>query len=131
MNARYLVFLNFIDKHQLKELLMTNKTPVFDYSTLNEDHKSAASEIAIFLESQGLGDVASVIKHRFKIQEIPFYNLEDSEFFKYCQEANIFCAVQGYIHENVNTPEAVQYPIVCISEDIRSFDRLVKVIKNK
>jgi len=105
------------------------KNSVFDYSTLNDDHKTAAAEIAIFLENQGHGELASVIKHRFKIEEIPFYNLENSEFFNYCREAGLFCAVQGYVHENVNTPDAIQYPIVCLSDDIRSLERLVAVIK--
>jgi hypothetical protein len=105
--------------------------PVFDYSNLNEDHKKAAVEIAIFLADQGLNEIASVIKHRFKIEEIPFYNLEKSEFYNYCKKAGLFCAVQGYIHENVNTPDAIQYPIVCISDDIRSLEKLVAVIKNE
>ena len=108
-----------------------NTNSVFDYATINEDHKKAASEIAIFLENQGYSEMASVIKHRFKIEEIPFYNLENSEFYNYCTKAGLFCAVQGYIHENINTPDAVQYPIVCISGDIRSLEKLVAVIKNK
>jgi hypothetical protein len=108
-----------------------NKHSVFDYSTLNDDHKTAAAEIAIFLEGQGHREIASVIKHRFKIEEIPFYNLENSEFYNYCQQAGIFCAIQGYVHENVNTSDAIQYPIVCISNDIRSLEKLVAVIKGR
>jgi hypothetical protein len=108
-----------------------NKNSVFDYSTLNDDHKTAAAEIAIFLEGQGHSEIASVIKHRFKIEEIPFYNLENSEFYNYCQQAGLFCAIQGYVHENVNTPDAIQYPIVCISNDIRSLEKLVAVIKGQ
>ena len=80
------------------------------------DKKSMYSFAIIYLNS---------IKHRFKIEEIPFYNLENSEFYNYCTKAGLFCAVQGYIHENINTPDAVQYPIVCISGDIRTLEKLV------
>ena len=63
------------------------------------------------------------------MREIPKYDLEQSEFVKYCKEAGIFVAGQGYIVEGEGLNQ-MQYPMVAICDDVRRVEKIVEVIKN-
>lgn len=102
---------------------------VFDYGNLTDENKAAALEIANMLESQGLGDLATSIKIKFKIKEIPKYDLESSPIVSAIKEAGMFCSVQGYLQEGAK-PDIIQYPLIAVCADIRHFERLIPIIKS-
>jgi hypothetical protein len=105
------------------------EVPVFDYGALTEEHKAAAQEIAEYLQTQGLTDVANALRLRFKLKEIPKVSIDDSPFVAACKAAGLYCAIQGYIQEG-QEPNIVQYPLVALCDDIRKFELLVPAIKS-
>jgi len=104
-------------------------TPVFNYGNISDAHKDAAKEIANIIASSGNIMLAEVIKQRFKVVEIPKFNLEDSKFAKACMIAGVFPAVQGHVQEGSDL-DKMEYPLVGICEDIRKLEKLYEVIKN-
>lgn len=107
---------------------VVQEIPVFDYGSINDDHKAAASEIAQFLQSNGLTDAANALRVRFKLKEVAKMDLDASPFIAACKLAGIYCAVQGYVQEGFDD-QAMQYPLVAICEDLRNLEKLVPVIK--
>jgi hypothetical protein len=103
--------------------------PVFDYGNITDEHKSAANEIAKWLESLGLSDVARDLLVRFKIEENKKYDITQSKFYRLCQEGGIFVAGQGILVEGEGK-DATEYPLVAISGDIRQFDKFIDFIQN-
>jgi len=112
-----------------KDTAPVTEVPVFDYGALTEEHKAAAQEIAEYLQTQGLTDVANALRLRFKLKEIPKVSIDDSPFVAACKAAGLYCAIQGYIQEGLE-PNIVQYPLVALCDDIRKFELLVPVIKS-
>jgi hypothetical protein len=109
-----------------------NKTvdiiPAFDFGSLNEDHQSAAKEISQWLKSLGHNELSEELLSRFKITQIPAYNMENSVFYKLAKEAGIYVANQGNLVEGQGK-DAMQYPLVAISGDIRQMDKFIEKIK--
>jgi hypothetical protein len=105
------------------------EVPVFDYGALTEEHKAAAQEIAEYLQTQGLTDVANALRLRFKLKEIPKMNIDNSPFVAACKAVGLYCAIQGYMQEG-QEPNIVQYPLVALCDDIRKFELLVSAIKS-
>jgi hypothetical protein len=101
---------------------------LFDYGDITEEHKEAAEEIANILSREGHANLADQIKSRFKVEEVPTYNLEESEFMKYCKEAGIFISLQGWI-KDLGGDDTLQYPLCALNEDIRVLNKLVETIK--
>jgi hypothetical protein len=108
---------------QTKEL-----KPLFDYGSIKPEHKEAAEEIANYISEMGQGMLGDLIKTRFKIQEIPKYDMAESEFVQFCQQAGIYVAGQGYIQQGDGL-DAIQFPMIAICEDVRNMQKLVDVIK--
>ena len=104
-------------------------TPVFNYGDIKEEHKEAAVEIANLIANSGNPMLADLVKQRFKVVEIPRYDINLSPFIDACKEAGIFAAVQGYVQEGSDL-EKMEYPLISICEDIRKFQKLVTAIKN-
>jgi hypothetical protein len=102
--------------------------PIFDYGSLNEDHKKAAAEICELLRQAGNEVMAGAISQRFKLEEPVRFDHTSTEFANACARANIFLGVQGYVFSH-DDPEKIHYPIVSISEDIRKLQDLVNVLK--
>jgi hypothetical protein len=74
--------------------------------------------------------LAELVKQRFKVVEIPRYDINESPFIDACKEAGIFAAVQGYLQEGSDL-EKMEYPLVSICEDIRKLEKLIPAIKKK
>lgn len=102
---------------------------LFDYGNISDENKAAALEIANYLDSQGLSEIATAIKIKFKIVEIPKYSLDASPIVEAFKRAGIYCSVQGYVQEGV-APNIIQYPLLSINADIRHFEALIPVIKS-
>lgn len=112
-----------------QDVAPVTEVPIFDYGALTDEHKEAAQEIAEYLQTQGLTDVANALRLRFKLKEIPKMSIDDSPFVAACKAAGLYCAIQGYIQEG-QEPNIVQYPLVALCDDIRKFELLVPVIKS-
>jgi hypothetical protein len=106
-----------------------NMEYLFDYGNITDENKAAALEIANYLESKGLGEIASAIKVKFKIVEIPKYNVEASPIVAAFKKAGVYCSVQGYVQEGVE-PDIMQYPLLSISADIRQLEELIPIVKS-
>lgn len=107
---------------------MTAPIPAFDYGSITDEHKSVVVEIASLLRDKGLDPIANELTTRFKIVEIPKFDLHGSPFVSACKEAGIHGAIQGYIQEGLDA-NAIQYPVVSICDDIRNLDKLIPIIK--
>jgi hypothetical protein len=103
--------------------------PNFDYGSITVEHKSAIIEVVGLLKSMGQHDIAKMVNTRFKIQEPNRYDLTQSPFVQACTATNIYCAVQGHIQSGTDL-DAMHYPLVTMSEDIRKFEKLYEFIKN-
>ena len=101
----------------------------FDYGAITEEHINAVSEIIALAEQQGRYDFADFLRVKFKIKEIPSYDLENSDFVKACKIAGLYCAIQGWVQEGVE-PDLIKFPLVAMCADIRDFEKLVPIIKN-
>jgi len=112
-----------------QDAVPVTEVPVFDYGALTDEHKEAAQEIAEYLQTQGLTDVANALRLRFKLKEIPKMSIDDSPFVAACKAAGLYCAIQGYIQEG-QEPDIIQYPLIALCDDIRKFELLVPVIKS-
>lgn len=108
----------------------TDLVPMFDYGSIKEEHQSAALEISNMLKSLGHTDIAEEILVRFKIEEIPTYNLEESEFIQEMKEAGMYVAIQGFLKEGTGK-DAFQYQLVAVNGDIRQFNKLIANLKKK
>lgn len=104
--------------------------PVFDYGSIKAEHQSAALEISNMLKSLGHVDVAEEILVRFQIEKIPTYDLEESAFIQEMKEAGIYVAIQGFLKEG-SGKTAYQYPLVAVSGDIRTFNKMIEDLKKK
>lgn len=98
----------------------------FDYGNMKLEHKEAAEEIVRLCEANGNEVLAELIKKNFNLVVRPIFNPEDTEFFKYCKQANIFPTVQGIM---VDYGQEIDYPVVAICDDIRKIENLVNIIK--
>jgi hypothetical protein len=104
--------------------------PAFDYGSINETHQAVAKEIASWLTSMGLADVAKELLLRFKIEENKKYDITQSKFYQICQEAGIFVSGQGILVEGEGK-DAIEYPLVAINGDIRQLDKFIEFVQNK
>lgn len=103
--------------------------PNFDYGNITFEHKEAVQEIVGLLKSMGHQEVAEIINARFKIVEPKRYDMNSSPFVQACMANHMYCGVQGYIQHGTDI-DAVHYPLISMSEDIRKFEKLYEYIKN-
>lgn len=109
--------------------LPNDMAPIFDYGSLNDDHRAAAQEIVEILQSMGNDHVAHAISHRFKLKEPNRMDHTKTKIFEACQTADIFLGLQGFLVDH-SDPDKTEYPIVSISEDIRKLETLYNIIKS-
>jgi hypothetical protein len=109
---------------------MTGKIEMFDYGTISDEHKAAASEIVNMCNEMGQPLVAEFIKHKFKLVEPKRFDFKSSSFVKACEEAGIFVSVQGFVAEGTG-PNEVQYQLCAVNEDIRKLDKFIDSLTNK
>ena len=99
---------------------------VFDYGRLSDEQKDVAKEIIEIVNSMGLDMLSELLKEKFRIVEYPRIDHTQSLFYKKCKEIDIHPSVQGF-----NRHEGVEYPILCINQDVRSLDLLCEKIKSE
>lgn len=108
----------------------TKQVFLFNYGDITTEHKEAASEIAGLIENAGQPMLAEMIKSKFKVKEIPKYDLDESEFCKLAKQGNINVVIQGFVQEG-DDHNAKQYQLISICEDIRKLDDWMKNLKTK
>jgi len=95
---------------------------------MKEEHIAAAKDILEMIEQYGNTELAQRVRIRYGLDEIKFYDLEDSPFFRCLQKANMNGYIQGHLHNGKETD--VRYPVISVNDDIRKFNKLYEVIKN-
>lgn len=95
---------------------------VFDYGSLNDDHKEAVKKCLELAEQIGLNEsMLEIIKVKFHLSELPTYDLKDSDAFQsIADDDNLAISSGGYTRTN-----GMNYPYVSIIGDIRDFDKWI------
>jgi hypothetical protein len=97
---------------------------LFNYGDLKKEHKDAASEIVELAKQAGQDILAELIAHRFQLIEPNRFQLENSIFAQACKAEGFNCSIMGWVTEG-DTPGAIHYPLVAITEDIRKLDNFI------
>ncbi len=98
---------------------------LYDYGSISEDHKKIILEVMDLAKKTGNELFAEFLKHKFEIVEPNRYDLSESKFIDACEKHKFCYNIQGYVKEG-NSPDAVHYPIVSITEDIRKLEEFIK-----
>ena len=106
---------------------MKNMSPVFDYGKITDEQKKAAEEICLLLQTLGQPLLSDLIKEKFGIVQTPKYNIDEHEFVKACMQAELHCAIQGFVKDGTGN---IEYPVIAICDDSRKFFNLYNIIKN-
>ena len=101
---------------------------LFDYGDIKEEHTRVAEEIANLCLQFGQPMLAEEIKRKFKVVEVPKYNLEESEFVQECAKHGVYVSIQGIIHEG-NGPSLMEYQLVGIIGDVRKMNEFIRAVK--
>lgn len=103
----------------------TDSHYMFNYDHMTEEQKLAAEECAKLCEQTGAEISAKFIRQQFKLEELPKKSIDDSVFCKIVTAAGLYYAVQGYKRINDTL-----IPVVALTEDIDTLDKLAIYIKN-
>jgi hypothetical protein len=91
----------------------------FDYGSIKPEHLEAIREVCNILDSLNQSLLSSHIQEKFKIIPRKKYDAESSKFLKFLEENNVNVNFAGFtVHENV------EYPLVCVLEDIRVLEKV-------
>ena len=100
----------------------------FDFGTLNNDHTKAVKEACEILKTQGVDEtIIKDLQLKFKVKELPKYDLKESPFAQYCKKNNIYLMEQGNVTVKENG-ETKLYPVAVVCEDIRILNKLFESI---
>jgi hypothetical protein len=102
---------------------MENLIPVFDYGSLNDDHKAAAEECVALAKQMNQPMLAELIKVKFQLVEPNRYDMDSSKFVQAAKEAGIYIAIQGHVKEG-----DTEYQLVSVNEDIRKLDKFIELL---
>ena len=102
----------------------------FNFAELNNDHTKAVKEACEILKSQGVDEnIVKDLQLKFKVKELPKYNINESPMFQFCKKLNIGMMEQGFVTVKENG-ETTQYPVGILCEDIRILNKLFESIFN-
>jgi hypothetical protein len=100
---------------------------LFNYGDLKKEHKDAAIEIAELARQLGQDNLADTIAHKFQLVEPNKFKIEDSIFAQACDQAGFKYWIMGWVAEGEGA-DAIHYPIVSITEDVRKLDNFITSI---
>lgn len=102
----------------------------FDFGSLNNEHTKAVKEACEILKTQGVDEnIIKDLQLKFKVKELPKYDLNESPFAQYCKKNNIAMMEQGNVTVKENG-EIKLYPVGVVCEDIRILNKLFESIFN-
>lgn len=104
------------------------REPVVATNELREDHIAAAKDIIQMAEETGQYEFAQMIRYKYGIAKIETYNMEESEFVQAARKSGLNVYAQGHIQVGYGE-EAIRYPIVSMSDDIRKFNEFYEKMK--
>tara|TARA_B100000900_G_C20419781_1_gene650442 strand:+ start:421 stop:789 length:369 start_codon:yes stop_codon:yes gene_type:complete len=104
--------------------------PGFDYEKLSQEQKEAVDEVFRVLSEKYSTLDLTPLRIKFKLEEKKYYDLEDSNFAKRCENNKIVLDTQGWIKEGLGE-DAIHYPLVTMSGDIRQFEKLFNQYKEE
>jgi hypothetical protein len=95
---------------------------------MSEQHVLAAKDIIRMCDERGYNDLSQAIRIRYGLEQLNYYDLDESKFIQACKEVGLNGCVQGHVH--VGDETAIRYPIISVNGDIRNFELLYENIKN-
>ncbi len=95
---------------------------------MGEEHVLVARDIIRMCDERGYNDLSQAIRIRYGLEQLNYYNLEDSKFFQACNQVELNGYVQGHVHSGDET--AIRYPVISVNGDIRKFELLYENIRN-
>lgn len=102
----------------------------FNFNELNNEHTKAVKEACEILKTQGVDEnIIKDLQLKFKVKELPKYDLKESPFAQYCKKNNIVMMEQGNVTVKENG-EIKLYPVGVVCEDIRILNKLFESIFN-
>jgi hypothetical protein len=104
--------------------------PGFDYEKLSQEQKEAVDEVFRVLSERHSTLDLTPLRIKFKLEEKKYYDLEDNNFAKRCRDNKIVLDTQGWIKEGLGE-DAIHYPLVTMSGDIRQFDDMFNKYKEE
>lgn len=104
--------------------------PGFDYEKLSQEQKEAVDEVFRVLSEKYSTLDLTPLRIRFKLEEKKYYDIEDSDFAKRCKNNKIVLDTQGWIKTGLGD-DAIHYPLITLSGDIRQFDELFNKYKEE
>ncbi len=104
--------------------------PGFDYERLSQEQKEAVDEVFRVLSEKHSTLDLTPLRIKFKLEEKKYYDLKDSNFCKRCKDNKIVVDTQGWIKEGLGE-DAIHYPLVTMSGDIRQFEELFNKYKEE
>lgn len=96
-----------------------------NFDTLNERDKKVIKEVIKFLkEEKNLNkDIEKSIHLKFKLKDVPKFNIDNSNFLRHVKKLNLFYNESGFLREGKH-PNIVEYPIIAVQTEIRNFEKL-------
>lgn len=93
---------------------------VFDYGSMNDDHKEAVKKCLELAEKAGMQEeFLEILRVKFHLSQYPTYDLNESDTWKsFADNEDIGASSGGYTRQN-----KMNYPYVSLMGDIRDFDK--------
>lgn len=111
-------------KNEIKEM-----QPVFDYRTVNEDHKSLVRDIIKRIDTgTNLNTLKMDLSILFKLEKENEYDLSKSPFMEYAKKVQLFPTKQGHITVKTGDEKPTNYPVISMCDDVRKFDKIIEII---
>lgn len=107
---------------------------LFDYDTLNNDHKTAASEIIALIEERKnlpTNILQEEIRNRFKLSEIPMMKVEDTLWYELTKDEALGPSIQGFRVKINEDGSKVRIPYIAFSSDLEYLNEMVMRLMNK
>lgn len=98
-------------------------------NSMSEDNLLGIRYAARFLRHKGLIQESEELLTECHIQQVPNYNVEDSEFIQKLIENGINPMIQGWMQVGSGT-EAIRYPIVVLTGDIMRWEMFYQKLKH-
>lgn len=98
-------------------------------NSMSEDNLLGIRYAARFLRHRGLVEESEDLLRECRIEQVPNYDLNDSEFIQRLDSEGIKPHIQGWMQVGTGK-EAIRYPIVVMSGDIMRWEIFYQKLKN-
>jgi len=98
-------------------------------NSMSEDNLLGIRYAARFLRHRGLVEESEDLLRECKIQQVPNYDLDDSEFIQKLRSEGIEPHIQGWMQIGTGK-EAIRYPIIVLNGDIVRWEIFYQKLKH-